>query len=109
MLRDLSDVIKSQLGVQAPTDFPSLPVLGFLGTHKTTIDDLNLEVLHVVSVVAVDIYIHDHSCGELHLPKTPKTCEKIQKWCCYWDEEQCLRSTWWHSCTGIDVAEILSC
>ena len=53
MLRDLSDVIKSQLGVQAPTDFPSLPVLG---THKTTIDDLNLEVLHVVSVVAVDIH-----------------------------------------------------
>ena len=36
--------------------------------------------------------------------KNVKGSKSIQKWCFCWDDEQYLRSTWWHLCTAIDVA-----
>ena len=103
MLRDLSDVIKSQLGVQAP------PIHPCFGHPK---DYLNLEVL--CSSVVSGRYIsyplwrltHIHVASNRY--RKQQKSERIQKWCFDWDEEQCLRSTWWHLCTAINVAEILS-
>lgn len=98
MLRDLSDVTKSQLGVQAPT-------FSLFWAPQRRPEFTSSSVVSGSCILyplwrLTYMWIATRTGNS----KNVKGSKSIQKWCFCWDDEQYLRSTWWHLCTAIDVA-----